>query len=126
MKVLQEVFEATFLYPVTTADPAVYILSGTVLIEATTHKRALVLFGNITQLAPESIEKQVAYMQLSNKMHKCKSWFLAIREICFKYEFDTFLYRHFKSDGHSPSKILIQPVEKNLYMIQIHQLDLKI
>ena len=37
-------------------------------------------------------------------------------------KFDTFLYRHFKNNGHSPSKIVIQPVEK-LYMIQIHQLD---
>ena len=35
---------------------------------------------------------------------------------------DTFLYRHFKSNGHSPSKIVIQPVQK-IYMIQIHQLD---
>ena len=37
-------------------------------------------------------------------------------------KFDTFLYRLFKSNGHSPSKIVMQRVEK-LYMIQIHQLD---
>ena len=30
-------------------------------------------------------------------------------------KFDTFLYRHFKSNGHSPSKIVIQPVEKIIY-----------
>ena len=30
-------------------------------------------------------------------------------------KFDTFLYRRFKSNGHSPSKIGIQPVEKNIY-----------
>ena len=35
---------------------------------------------------------------------------------------DKFLNRHFKSNGHSPIKNVIQPVEK-LYMIQIHQLD---
>ena len=29
--------------------------------------------------------------------------------------FDTFLYRNFKSNGYSPSKIVIQPVEKNIY-----------
>ena len=29
--------------------------------------------------------------------------------------FDTFLYHHFKSNGHSPSKIVIQPVEKIIY-----------
>ena len=28
---------------------------------------------------------------------------------------DTFLYRHFKNNGHSPSKIVIQPVEKMIY-----------
>ena len=39
-------------------------------------------------------------------------------------KFDTFLYRHFKSNGLLPSKIVIQPVEK-LYMVQIHQLDQK-
>ena len=30
-------------------------------------------------------------------------------------KFDTFLYRHFQSNGHSPSKIVIQPVEKIIY-----------
>ena len=30
-------------------------------------------------------------------------------------KFDTFLYCHFKSNGHSPSKIVIQPVEKIIY-----------
>ena len=37
-------------------------------------------------------------------------------------KFDTFLYHHFKSNGHSPNKIVIQLVEK-VYMIQVHQLD---
>ena len=30
-------------------------------------------------------------------------------------QFDTFLYRHFKNNGHSPSKIVIQQVEKIIY-----------
>ena len=30
-------------------------------------------------------------------------------------KFDTFLYRHFKSIGLSPSKIVIQPVEKIIF-----------
>ena len=30
-------------------------------------------------------------------------------------KFDTFLNHYFKSNGHSPSKIVIQPVEKNIY-----------
>ena len=38
-------------------------------------------------------------------------------------QIDKFLYGHFKSNGNSPSKIVNQPVEKVIYMIQIHQLD---
>ena len=30
-------------------------------------------------------------------------------------KFDTFLNRHFKSNGHSPNKIVNQPVEKIIY-----------
>ena len=30
-------------------------------------------------------------------------------------QIDTFLYRHCKSNGHSPSIIVIQPVEKIIY-----------
>ena len=30
-------------------------------------------------------------------------------------QFDTFLYRHFKSNGHLPNKIVIQPVGKIIY-----------
>ena len=37
-------------------------------------------------------------------------------------QFDTFLDRLFKSNGRSPSKIVILQVEK-IYMIQIHQLN---
>ena len=29
--------------------------------------------------------------------------------------FDTFLYRHFKNNGHLPIKVLIQPIEKNKF-----------
>ena len=29
-------------------------------------------------------------------------------------KFDTFLYHHFENNGHFPSKIVIQPVEKML------------
>ena len=36
--------------PVNTADPAVYVLSGTIPVEATIHKRALTFFGNICNI----------------------------------------------------------------------------
>ena len=37
------------------------------------------------------------------------------RKIKKPKKIDTFLYRHFKNNGHLPSKILILPVEKNIY-----------
>ena len=46
---------------------------------------------------------------------------------------DKFLYRHFKNNGHSPSKIVIQPGEKNIYdpnsstrIITRHETELKL
>ena len=43
--------------------------------------------------------------------------------------FDTFLYRHFENNGHSPSKIVVQPVEKSIYdpieNINRHETELK-
>ena len=56
------------------------------------------------------------------------------REHFCKMKKDTFLYRHFKSNGHSLSKIVIQPVEKIIYVpnsstrlknIKRHETELK-
>ena len=49
---------------VTTADAAVYILSGTLPVEAMVHQRVLT-FGNISQLSESSAEKQLAERQLT-------------------------------------------------------------
>ena len=49
-----------FSLPVTTADPAVYIISGTLPIEAIVHKRGLTFYGNICRLPKTSVEHQLA------------------------------------------------------------------
>ena len=87
---LLEKFNKKFLklimsLPVTTADPAVYVLSGTLPVEATIHKRALTFFGSICRLPEASIEHQLARRQLSIKTDKSHSWFIAMREIFQKY-----------------------------------------
>ena len=46
--------------PATVADPAIYLLSGTLPIEAMIHHRVLTFFGNISRLSDSSIEKQLA------------------------------------------------------------------
>ena len=72
--------------PETVADPAVYILTGTIPIEGVVHSRAINLFGSICRLNEESIEKQVARRQLAVKGDKSNSWFIAIKDILLKYD----------------------------------------
>ena len=38
-----------------------------------------------------------------------------VRKMKKPKKIDTFLYRHFKNNGHSPSKIVIQPIKKIIY-----------
>ena len=71
--------------PVNTADPAVYVLSGTIPVEATIYKRALTFFGNICQLPETTIEHRLAVRQLSVKSFTSHSWFIAVKEIFIKY-----------------------------------------
>ena len=71
--------------PVTTADPAMYTISGTVPLEATIYKRALTLFGNICWLSVASFEKKDANRQLHIKGHKSNSWCVAVKELCLNY-----------------------------------------
>ena len=53
--------------PVNTADPAVYVLSGTIPVEAAIHKPALTFFGNICPLPETTKEHHLAVRQLSVK-----------------------------------------------------------
>ena len=46
MRLLKQILSV----PITVADPAIYILSGVLPVEALIHKRILSLFGNITRL----------------------------------------------------------------------------
>ena len=75
-----------------TADPAVYIISGTIPVEGLIHKKALSFFGNICRLQDDSVEKQLAERQLSVKTYKSNSWFVAIKGIRLKYELPDPLY----------------------------------
>ena len=67
--------------PVNVADPAVYILTGTLPVEAVLHKQVLTLFGKICRLPQTSIERQLADRQ----SYGSHSWFIAVKEIFIKY-----------------------------------------
>ena len=61
-----------------TADPAVYILSGLLPVEAQIHIRALGLFNNICNQAENSVEMTLARRQLIVKSNESNSWFIEI------------------------------------------------
>ena len=72
--------------PCTTADPAVYLLSGLLPAEVLIHKRMLTLYGNITRLSDDSVEKCLASRQLEVKTFKSHSWFIAVKKVLILYD----------------------------------------
>ena len=92
--------------PITVADPAIYILSGVLPVEALIHKRILSLFGNITRLPSESIEVRLAKRQLEIKTFKSNSWFIAVKKILIKYDLPL------------PEAVLDNPPSKNKWKKQ--------
>ena len=65
--------------------PAVYILSGTLPIEAMIHQRVLTFFGNISRLPESSVENQLAVRQLAVMTLDSSSCFVAVRKLCTMY-----------------------------------------
>lgn len=72
--------------PVTTADAAVYILSGTIPIQGMIDQRTLGFFGNICRLSDDTLEKQLAVRQLTVKPIHSNSWFVAVKRLLVKYD----------------------------------------
>lgn len=72
--------------PCTTADPAVYLLSGLLPAEASIHKKLLSLYGNITRLSENSVEKRLAKRQLEVKSFRSHSWFIAVKKVLILYD----------------------------------------
>ena len=85
-RVYKKFLKQVLSLPDTVADPAVYVLTGTILIEAVVHKRALTLFGSICRLGDDSMEKQLARRQLSFKSFSSHSWYIAIRKLLIMYD----------------------------------------
>ena len=82
-KVLKQVLSL----PTKVADCAVYVVSGMVPTEATIHKRALTLYGNISRLPDTctAIEKQLVERQLCLEANTSHSWFIAIKRLHLQY-----------------------------------------
>ena len=67
------------------ADPAIYLLSGTLPIEAMIYHRVLTFFGNVSRRSDSSIEKWLAERQLAVKSLDSHSWFIGVKKLCIRY-----------------------------------------
>lgn len=70
------------------ADPAVYLISGLLPIEAEIHLKILTMFGNITRANKKSSEWRLAERQLQIKSMDSNSWFIDMKKICIKYDLE--------------------------------------
>jgi hypothetical protein len=75
-----------------TLDPAIYLLTELLPIEAQIHIRALTLFGNVCRQDEACIEKQLAKRQLRVQSMNSNSWFIEIQVIMYKYNLGDALY----------------------------------
>ena len=75
----------------TVTDPAIYIISGLLPIEAEIDIKVLTLFGNICRLDRKSTEWRIAERQLTIKTFKSNSWFIDLKKICVKYSIHNIL-----------------------------------
>ena len=69
----------------TTADPAIYILTGTIPLEGVIYKSVLSLFGNVCRQEDTSTEMRLAERQLTVKDDSSHSWYIAVTNIMRKY-----------------------------------------
>jgi hypothetical protein len=83
----KKLLKQVLLLPPNTPDPAVYLLSGTLPVEAQLHIRALSFFNNICNQEEKSIEKLSARQQLRIKTINSNSWFIEIKKMVSIFSF---------------------------------------
>jgi hypothetical protein len=87
-----EVFQKNILkqiqsLPTNAPDPAIYIISGLLPIEAILDIKYMTLFKNICRQHDDAIEKQLMTRQLNIKTNESKSWFTILKKTLIKYNF---------------------------------------
>jgi hypothetical protein len=65
-------------------DPAVYILTGILPIEAQIHIKTLTFFNNVCHQGEKNTEKKLARRQLTMKEESSNSWFICVNKILRK------------------------------------------
>jgi hypothetical protein len=81
-------FRQVLSLAVNVADPAVYMISGLLPLEAEIHTKVFTMFGNITRAHKNSTEWKLAERQLHIKSLDSNSWFMEIKNLCIKYDLE--------------------------------------
>jgi hypothetical protein len=71
---------------ISSPDPAVYILTGILPIEAQIHIKTLTLFNNVCHQCEKNTEKKLARRQPTVKEESSNSWFICVNKILRKYD----------------------------------------
>ena len=71
--------------PPNVPDPALYIISGLLPVQAQIDIKCLTLFNNICRQNDDTLEKRLAFRQLNMKENDSTSWFNLIKRILLKY-----------------------------------------
>ena len=86
-----EIFQRKFVKQIlqvadNTANPAIYLLTGLLPIQAQIHIRALSFLHNICSQSEDSIERQIFVRQMNVKTINSHSWVSDIRKILWQYD----------------------------------------
>ena len=66
-------------------EPALYVISGLLPVQAQIDITCLTLFNNICRQDDDTVEKRLAFRQLNMKENDSTSWFNLIKRILLKY-----------------------------------------
>ena len=95
--------------PKNTPDPAFYVLTGFIPVEGQVDLKILTFFNNICRQTDDSLEKRIAYRQLTVKDSNSCSWLVGLRRILHKYNLP------------GPMALLDNPVSKINWKRQIKE-----
>ena len=112
-KFQKKILKQLLSVPPNTPDPAIYILSGILPIEAQIHIKVLNFYNNVCNQAETSIEKQLARRQLSIKAMDSNSWFIDVENILYKYDLaNAYFYMEQPSKKEKWNKLIKERISK--------------
>ncbi len=104
-----------------TANKAVYLLSGTIPVEADLHKRILCLFGQVPR--QEGTLRDIALRQLGIKETNSNSWFMYVYKIAEIYGIDLTLALQFPWKKEAWSRYISDNIDNHRFSSLTEQIQ---